>query len=187
MTFGNIFIILLATMTVVRATSWRSREHEREHQLNAIRDGTSNAIVSEEDCEDGIDGCKNLKDLCHVQIVKNKCKDTCRTCRAASPPDCSRSKYGCCWDNVTVAKGSNQEECPLCGDQYAECSMFTEFCARDDIRKICPVTCGIDCKQCRDNEHQKAACPIYKRYGFCQLSPDLMLDICAKTCGFCLS
>lgn len=68
---------------------------------------------------------------------------------ADGPPlDCKHTKFGCCWDNKTVAKGKYQEGCPACKDRYvAECKAFVKQCGREDIRRICPQTCGVPCSK----------------------------------------
>lgn len=186
----NVLVNVFLLLSVVNATSWMSKEEERTYKIDRMERGpqtdwTKRNVI----CVDELTGCSNLKAVCKLNIVRRKCQDTCGVCRAAAPPDCKLTKYKCCWDNVTTAKGPNLKGCPPCADKYDECKVFKKDCDRPDIRTMCPVTCGIKCsdKQCADNKHQALVCPMYKKYGFCKVSPDLMLQMCSKTCGFCPS
>ena len=178
--------ILISCMTTVVAMSWTSKERQRDFIIGSVEAGVNYHWV--EQCEDDHPKCNHFKKLCtKYKIVRKKCQVTCGLCtRAPAPPNCGITKYGCCWDNVTIAEGNNYKGCADCADKYSECKHFVDQCAhRPDLRLICPVTCNVGCKQCLDNPYQADVCVIYKKYNFCSISPDLMQKMCAKTCGFC--
>lgn len=156
----------------------RNEEHEDRY----------NTRYEESVCQDEDSSCKGFleKGFCRLKIIQRKCKSTCGMCAASPPLHCGLTKYGCCWDNQTQANNSNKEGCPACKDKFELCKFFQEECPeRRDIRLLCPISCGIKCNTCRDSDHQKAMCPSYKKFGFCEVSPDLMKQICARTCNFC--
>lgn len=186
MTNGSILTILLIC-TAVSATSWTNKEKERNYRVEEIKHGQRfDWTKINEKCEDEHPQCKSFTKLCKYKIVTNKCKDTCGYCRAqAAPVDCKITKHGCCWDNRTIAKGPHNKGCPACVDKFSECKLYSSQCSKQQFQLMCPVTCGIKCSQCIDNQYQAKICPLYKRYGFCKLSPDLMEKMCSKTCGFC--
>ena len=60
----------------------------------------------------------------YVDRMREMCYKTCGYCRAPAPPKCSLSKYGCCWDQVTIkvdGEGSN------CDSKYYVTSMTIFF------------------------------------------------------------
>lgn len=187
----RIFILLYTlflTTTTCNAESWIRHHYHRDIyfddplvNMNDFHDQT--AI-----CGNTHSNCENMQYLCKdLKIVRDKCKGTCGLCeKSPSPPNtCQTSKYGCCWDNVTASTGENKEGCPPCEDKHTECRYFADVChLRGDIRLICPVTCRT-CEPCLDSVHQGNSCSKYKRYDFCKISPDLMIKICKRTCGFC--
>jgi len=184
------FVCLLAT---VSAMSWTSKEKQRKFMIESDANGVE-VYFENEECYDDHEKCNEYAKLCpNYKILRQRCKVTCGTCyRPPIDPisNCTTSKYGCCWDNVTVAQGPNFRGCADCVDKYPECKYFKDKCTdprHSAIRLICPVTCGIGCekKQCLDNPYQADVCKIYKKYNFCKISPDLMSKMCAKTCGFC--
>jgi len=193
---GNLTLLVFTCtlFALVGGMSWTSKERRRDFLIDTVRDNIKYDWI--EPCEDEMTGpsCDKLerKGLCsRFRIVRKKCKSTCGECsqRPPSPPNCGITKYGCCWDNITIASGENFEGCAKCEDKYPECKIFREQCSsRPDIRRICPVTCQVGCeKQCLDNKYQAEVCVIYRKYNFCSISPALMMKMCAKTCGFCKS
>lgn len=178
----------------VDASSWTSNEQRYNYRMSVIKNGiTKNWLKQARSCKDELKACPMWKRTgrldCKLRILKKYCKDTCNVCRAEGPPvDCKVTKFGCCWDKKTVAKDKYQKGCPACKDRYVtECKAFVKQCGRDDIRKICPQTCGVKCKTCDDDIYQKHICPLYKQYKFCNRSPELMSKYCPRTCGFCPS
>jgi len=181
----NIIFVLILT---INSTSWTDKHNERTYNVESIdTNKVYNDEPVEDECRDKRSNCKLLKHKCSKRIVKNLCKDTCGGCRAELPVDCSLTKFGCCWDNITIAKGPNNKGCAICADKYYECMHFKDQCYHHQMRMICPVTCGVRCQQCEDNKYQAIVCPMYKQYKFCEISPGLMQKMCAKTCGFCAS
>lgn len=182
------FIILAVMVWQCEPASWKSKKKEREFKMKIIERGPEFDWVStiREPCKDELKHCNELGNLCTLEIVRVKCKDTCGQCRAEAPPDCKISEFGCCWDNFTMAEGKYQEGCPVCKDKYQEeCKAFASQCGRSDIRIMCPETCGIKCETCEDDRYQKDVCGLYKEHGFCTVSPVLMKKICKRTCEFC--
>ncbi|XP_066927551.1 uncharacterized protein [Clytia hemisphaerica] len=158
----------------------------QNHAKKYVKKSFTIANYNEDFCADKIEGCQNLRNRCNLKLVQRKCKSTCGLCVPSPPLHCGLTKYGCCWDNQTRANSSNKDGCPPCADKHSMCRFFKSECsARPDVRLVCPITCGIPCDRCRDSEHQKLVCPMYKEVGFCKISPDLMRQICARTCNFC--
>lgn len=181
-------IVFIFFVVAVDAMSWRTKEAQRDFLVDSIGRSVSDGWDDIETCKDDHPKCDSMAKLCSsFKIVRMKCKDKCGLCRVPGVPVCSISKHGCCWDNSTVAQGPNFEGCEECADKYSECKDLATECnnpQRPNIKLMCPVTCKV-CKQCLDNPHQADVCKLYKKYKFCELSPDLMQRICPKTCGFC--
>ncbi|XP_012565484.1 uncharacterized protein LOC100207073 isoform X1 [Hydra vulgaris] len=182
--------LIAVSVNKVYTTTWLNTEQERQFKLNTVFSGknvdwTKIGGIKCFACMDEFPNCKTLRHLCGKTLIREKCKDTCGECRLQSPVDCMLTDYGCCWDNVTVSTGKNNEGCPACVDQYSECQYFKENCKRNDIRVICPNTCGVKCNTCHDDPNQALVCPLYKTYGFCKNSNEVMKQVCSKTCGFC--
>lgn len=189
-------ITILSSILIgfTNSASWRSKEHQYNYRMSVIENGVTNKWMKGfQPCKDEVKACKKWKDNgqlnCNLKIIKKFCKDSCDVCRAEGPPlDCKVSKHGCCWDNSTAATGKFQQGCPACKDRYPdECKAFLKQCGREDIRIMCPQTCGVPCKTCEDDRHQHTICPLYKEHGFCTHSPILMKKVCSRTCGFCPS
>ena len=179
--------VVVCMTSVVVCMSWTSKSRQRSYHVSNLEHG-ENQYKWIQPCEDEHPKCSGFKKLCKdYKVVQHKCKETCGKCRAhMAPIDCSKTSWGCCWDNVTVAEGPNYKGCALCEDKYSECKHFVDQCPyRHDLRLMCPVTCQVGCKQCLDNPYQADVCILYKKYNFCTISPDLMQKMCARTCGFC--
>jgi len=186
--------ILMCVMNTITTMSWTSKEKQRNFEIANAANGVEVYFEDQEECYDDHEKCNEYEALCpKYKILRQRCKLTCGTCNRnppAPPINCTRSRFGCCWDNKTEATGPNFRGCADCVDKYPECKYFRDKCAdqrHSTIRTICPVTCGVGCekKQCLDNPYQKDVCKLYKKYNFCKISPDLMSKMCANTCGFC--
>ncbi|XP_031567251.1 papilin-like [Actinia tenebrosa] len=74
------------------------------------------------DCE-AIDKWSEMSELCPKSC--GRCKNQGK---AASPPACYKSKYGCCYDGVTPAVSDDKRPgvgCPFCKDRYPHaCKQF---------------------------------------------------------------
>lgn len=177
------------TIGQIAPMSFVSKARHRQYMLTRIEHGATDEL--DIPCEDDYSDCSKYVAYCNkYEIIKNKCSDTCGSCRVPHPENCTESPFGCCWDNFTSATGPSYEGCKPCEDEYAECSYFRGRChepGAEKIRLACPVTCNVGCykKQCLDDKYQAPICKLYKKYGFCEASRDLMGKICAKTCEFC--
>lgn len=182
--------VLSALITTVLPMSFTSVEEKNKFlSYEAAQNIAGRSyLIAEPRCEDELKQCPKLVEFCsRFKIVRKKCKDTCGLCRAHSPEiDCHVTEHGCCWDNKTAARGPNQMGCPACRDKYSQCRLFAGDCKMVNIKRFCPVTCGVKCVSCSDDKHQAHVCPLYKQYGFCKSSPDIMGRICKRTCEFCL-
>ena len=195
MSCGSVYLavaVCFCAIASVDPTSFTSKARQRAYMVHSIRYGRTDDIYAKS-CEDDYSDCYKYVNYCHKsKILRTKCAETCFTCRPDTPPlDCKLTKYGCCWDNNTAAAGPNFRGCKPCVDEYPECSYYKNRChgpGTERIRLACPVTCNVGCqnKQCLDDKHQAKVCKLYKRFGFCKASPELMGKLCAKTCGFCL-
>jgi len=183
-------LLVLCYVIVNDASSFTDKQEERNFTISSVKKGpTVNWVKIDEaqhECADDWD-CKTYGWLCSkYTVIRENCKNTCGGCkRLAAPPNCKVTRFGCCWDNVTIATSANKENCPRCQDKYDECKDLKRDCYRADIKVMCPTSCGIPCKQCLDNQYQAPICPMYKRYGFCQVSPKLMSTVCQHTCNLC--
>lgn len=122
--------------------------------------------------------CKNLIrnyrryyiDGCKWESVRKNCALTCNSC--VVKPKCATrvSKYGCCWDKKTEAKGYYEEGCPECADRFPEycqrrSSILSPEIACDTRGKtFCPKSCGV-C-QSRAQAQPMPDCR-YSPYGCC--------------------
>ena len=71
-------------------------------EIKALPDGIQKRG---EKCEDKIKHCKFLADKgrCHNnKRIVEYCPKSCLMCKAATPPKCSKSTFGCCWDKVCI-------------------------------------------------------------------------------------
>ncbi|XP_058964018.2 uncharacterized protein [Pocillopora verrucosa] len=90
----------------------------------------------------GIEGCK-------WKSVKSICALTCNSCVVKPKCALETSKYGCCWDKKTEAKGFYGEGCPECTDRYPKycqrrMSILSTKRACDERGKaFCPKSCGV--------------------------------------------
>lgn len=149
-----------------------------------------------------------------VEFREKYCQETCQLCKPPAKEECyfssgEKSKYGCCWDGRTPARGPNNQGCPVCenfkGGSY--CHMYNRFCFDTDyamrLRDECPMTCGY-CKKalspCYDESGKEiicegrcydiapeALCKKREKDGYCSQADwkDFLKTNCARTCHFC--
>lgn len=179
----------------IQALSFEDSKEGKEDYYNFLVESRAHGKVYDgkelrEECKDRLPSltCKVNKPFCeNFKIIKEMCAETCGVCkRAYYPLLCEFTKFGCCWDNVTKSEGPNKAGCPACIDTHPECKYVKDRCAdRAPVRRLCPITCGIQCETCEDDPYQAEVCSYYKMAGFCQVDPGLMKKHCKKTCGFC--
>lgn len=110
-------------------------------------------------------------DCCKWKSMKTHCAQTCKQC--VPKPKCATrdSKYGCCWDKKTEAKGYYGEGCPECKDRYPRhcrrrISQFSEGKACNALGK---AYCEKSCNVCSEPAAAAQAVPncIHSPYGCC--------------------
>ncbi|XP_065054581.1 uncharacterized protein LOC135683294 [Rhopilema esculentum] len=190
-----VIFISLSLFAIATGLSFEDSKQGRENYYNFIVESRANGkrydgTELREKCKDrlAVQTCNAYKPLCsYYRIIREMCAESCGQCkRTFQHIHCSATKFGCCWDNFTKAAGPNKEECPACIDMHGDCKYLKDRCAeRAEVRRVCPVTCGVPCQNCADDPHQSEVCPYYKMAGFCQVDPVLMRKHCKKTCGFC--
>jgi len=145
-------------------------------------------------------GCKLFR-----ETMRRYCSKTCELCSPPAPPipdlpACSKSAHGCCWDNITVARGPTENivasQCPPCLDKQSEqfCLHWSEDCYSpvkgqgDVMRNICPVSCAVPCEfnlnihKCKD---KSPSCIEWFKDGKCIDEEEKMHAFCPSICGFC--
>ncbi|XP_057295671.1 uncharacterized protein LOC130624118 isoform X2 [Hydractinia symbiolongicarpus] len=118
-------------------------------------------------------------------------------------PECASNHYGCCWDNVTVARGPTNDivksQCPPCLDKQSKtfCEHWKSDCTSpiigqgDVMKKICPGTCGVPCGYnmniniCRDDPANVQNCIKWYDEGKCTTEQSKLRVLCPSMCGFC--
>lgn len=180
-----IFFAICVSMT--EGLSFLKKQNMNTFQVHAIASGkkyTGHELTGKT-CVDSVTGdkCKSLRLYCgSSEYVKEGCRKTCGFCQSYPPP-CANSALGCCWDNVTAVE--NGKQCPACEDVNTDCKVMKVNCHDDLTRRLCPLTCGVNCELCMDDQHQAEHCPGFRQFGICKSDPDLMQEYCKKTCGFC--
>ncbi|XP_057295670.1 uncharacterized protein LOC130624118 isoform X1 [Hydractinia symbiolongicarpus] len=147
--------------------------------------------------------CENNRD-----VMRQYCRKTCNDCKAPAPPvpevpECASNHYGCCWDNVTVARGPTNDivksQCPPCLDKQSKtfCEHWKSDCTSpiigqgDVMKKICPGTCGVPCGYnmniniCRDDPANVQNCIKWYDEGKCTTEQSKLRVLCPSMCGFC--
>lgn len=120
------------------------------------------------------------------------CPLTCGYCRLPSPPKCSDTTHGCCWDKITTKKNSKGTNCPVCKNEYKfVCKTFKPDCESylrpgDFMRQFCPKACGLCEGKCRDDKEKALLCPFWKdTLKWCKEKESVMRVYCPKTCNLC--
>eukprot|EP00112_Aurelia_sp_Birch-Aquarium-sp1_P000934 Seg1091.15 transcript_id=Seg1091.15/GoldUCD/mRNA.D3Y31 product="hypothetical protein" protein_id=Seg1091.15/GoldUCD/D3Y31 len=122
--------------------------------------------------------------------MKTYCFKECGYCRPSTAPECSKTKFGCCWDKVVTKQDKAGSNCKPCKDGYRYvCKTFESDCmthriAGDFMRKHCPETCDV-CDKCFDDPKSKAKCSSWKRAGYCSKMKSTMEALCKETCDLC--
>ena len=146
-------------------------------------------------CVDKISHCKFLADRGRCGSDKRMagyCPKSCGFCKVPSPPKCSKTALGCCWDKVTPKLNKAGKNCPDCKDQYRYvCKTFQDDCGKfnvagDFMLKHCVKTCGLCDKGCKDDVKMSFYCGFWKKdLNWCTAKKDMMIHYCPVTCGFC--
>lgn len=112
-------------------------------------------VCKDADRESKAGSCKSWANAGYCEeaksVMKIYCPKECKYCKPFSPPGCTLSKYGCCWNNIP-AHGENGHGCPRCMDSYKRlCRLFTlpgfNYCSKGGIegrfiRYNCFQSCG---------------------------------------------
>lgn len=129
---------------------------------------------------------------CQQKDVDKYCAKTCGYCGVPSPPICSKTQYGCCWDKHTMKLDKEGSNCKACENNYVYvCRRFKVECASKNIagdfmRKNCPKTCKVCPDGCRDDPGKAFYCPFWKKdLNWCRSRPEAMREFCPVTCGMC--
>jgi len=186
LTMKNLLLFTLMLLCVYFCDCWSTFDKSKLTYYQ----GMSAAV---EDCQDTFEPevCEKYKDHCFkVEKVTKLCKKTCNDCRAISPLSCKASKFGCCWDNITTSEDEFGKGCPHCVDKKSGdgCAKLKSQCGFAHVRRACPTTCEVDCKDhipCLDDKHQAPFCPLFRKEGFCKIDPELMKQYCRRTCNLC--
>eukprot|EP00794_Sanderia_malayensis_P014007 gene14007-15465_t len=147
--------------------------------------------------------CYQLKRLgkCSASKVKlNKwCPRSCGHCiadKAAAAPVCKKTKFGCCADGVTVAKGLNKEGCPEnCKDiPRFHCRWYAKrgYCRThmETMKRFCPQSCNFCGKKIVNgcfNAWDDKVCEHFAVAGICRI-PKWKVRVttnCARSCEVC--
>lgn len=65
-------------------------------------------------------------------MIADYCRITCKLCSKKKKRSCQMSKYNCCWDGTTSAKGPKGKGCPEIRDKLTdECKEFEAECLRN--------------------------------------------------------
>ncbi|XP_057295235.1 uncharacterized protein LOC130623740 [Hydractinia symbiolongicarpus] len=186
-----IFVILLTTANVLEGNNDKIK-CEDDPQTSAVCPAWKKAGA-----------CENNRDTMRIY-----CRKTCNDCRPPSPPvpkipKCASTQYGCCWDNVTVAKGPtndiSQSQCMPCLNRGSKtfCNNWKSDCNSaiigqgDVMRTRCPETCQVPCDYnlnknlCRDDPAYITSCIQWYADGKCTSEQAKMRVLCASMCGFC--
>lgn len=120
------------------------------------------------------------------------CPITCGFCNVPSPPKCSDTEWGCCWDKLTTKTEQHGRNCPPCINRYRYvCKTFLPDCKSflrpgEFMRQNCPQACGLCKGKCADDRDKVALCKFWKKdLNFCEEKKDVMKWYCPTTCGFC--
>jgi len=183
----------------------------KDHEVKDDKDRNDEAIKCEDD--------PSHKDICspwkkagacetHKDIMRTYCRKTCNDCKAPLPPvpdvpRCSKTQYGCCWDNTTVALGPTnditQSQCRPCLNKRSDvfCNRWKSDCGSsiigqgDFMKNHCPITCGVPCdynmniNKCRDDPANALNCIAWYGDGKCFTEETKMRVLCPSMCGFC--
>lgn len=174
-----VFIIVVAVFSNADGESlkYQGRRSSRSPGLdcfNKLGDKTCNYLTSQGYCNS------------RSRSMRIYCRRSCKIC--VDPP-CHLSRYGCCFDNKTLAKGPHMLGCnDDCKDrkdkQFCMSLKRNGECYKDHeaTRMQCPVTCGY-CRPCEDLD--TTACQLALMYGGCSARKGKMANICRKTCNIC--
>eukprot|EP00112_Aurelia_sp_Birch-Aquarium-sp1_P005205 Seg159.16 transcript_id=Seg159.16/GoldUCD/mRNA.D3Y31 product="hypothetical protein" protein_id=Seg159.16/GoldUCD/D3Y31 len=136
----------------------------------------------------GDSSCTYYASLGYCDLRRGSMEQYCtRACNFCVDPPCHLSRYGCCFDQKTLAKGPNMLGCEDdCKDVIPKkmCIILKRNgrCYNQQIMKQCAVTCGY-CRKCEDDDPN--ACKIAAKFGTCIFRKGQMANICRRSCQFC--
>eukprot|EP00795_Rhopilema_esculentum_P015410 gene15410-6650_t len=144
------------------------------------------------ECANRLDerSCNYLANNGYCNLRRESMELYCRrACKMCTDPPCHISKYGCCFDNTTLARGPNMLGCnddckDHLGKSYCTNLKRSGKCYEDHEKAIreCAVTCGY-CRPCEDED--PVGCMFAAKYNGCSLKRGEMTNICRKSCDAC--